>query len=157
MSIYYLYHSNTSLNNARLNPDVHGYMKDMSTGRRCHLRGAACKVDQSHSFSKFREEYADANEADMAQKLAAVDKKKKNMDQRLKKLQDFKPILSLEGKVIGDMRVEDMKKQLRWHRVIDSDGEIPPGFNNFKKQKLWDTMNQAVKRYQEKSTCPKGK
>ena len=87
----------------------------MSTDRRRHLRGAARKVDQSHSFSNFREEYADANEADMTRKRVAADKKKRNMDQRLKRLQDFEPILSLEGKVIGDMRVEDMKKQLRWH------------------------------------------
>jgi hypothetical protein len=132
-------------------------MKDMSSNRRRHLRGAARKVNQSHSFNNFREEYAAANDADMARKQTNTDRKKKNVDQRLKKLQEFKPFLSLKGKVIGDMRVEKMKTQLRWHRVIDGDSEIPPGFNNFKKQKLWDTVNEAVKRRQEKSACPKGK
>jgi hypothetical protein len=56
-----------------------------------------------------------------------------------------------------DTRVEHMKTQLRWHRVIDDDDEIPAGFNSFKKQKLWDTVNQAVKRHQEKTICHKGK
>jgi hypothetical protein len=132
-------------------------MKDMSDNRRCYLRGAARKVDQSHSFDNFRDEYANANDADMARKQAAADQKKKNTDKRLKKLQEFKPILNFEGKTINDTRVETMKTQLRWHRVIDGDSDIPPGFNSFKKEKLWETVNQAVKRYQEKQTCHKGK
>ncbi|KAF9645629.1 hypothetical protein BDM02DRAFT_3262776 [Thelephora ganbajun] len=138
------------LNNVRLNPDVHGYMKNMSDDRRCHLRGAARKVDQSHAFSNFREEYANANDANMARKQAATDQKKKNTDERLKKLREFRPILNLKGKTIESARVEHMKTQLRWHRVIGGDSEIPLGFNHFKKEKLWDTVNQAVKRHQKK-------
>ena len=131
-------------------------MKDMSNDRRRHLRGAARKVDESHPFSKFREEYADANNADMLQKQAAVDQRKKNADKRLRKLQEFELILDFDGKAIEDACVEQMKTQLRWHRVIDGDSEIPPGFNTFKKEKLWDIVNQAVKRHQEKDSNRKG-
>lgn len=137
-------------NDTRLNPDVHGYMKDMSSNRRRHLRGAARKVDESHAFSNFCEEYANANDADMAQKQAAADRKKENADKRLQKLQEFEPVLDFEGKTVKDDRVERMKTQLRWHRVIGGDSEIPSGFNSFKKEKLWDTMTQAVKRHNEK-------
>jgi len=132
-------------------------MKDMSDDSRRHLRGAARKVDESHAFSNFREEYANANIADMAQKRAAADQKKKNADKRLRKLQKFEPVLNLEGKTIKDDRVERMKDQLRWHRAIGGDSEIPSGFNSFKKEKLWDTMKQAVKRHHEKNTGHKGK
>ena len=136
---------------------MHGYIKDMSDDRRCHLQGAACKVDQSHSFSNLRKEYANANDAAMAQKQAANEKKKKKTENQVKKLQEFKPILDFKGKVIEDARVEHMKMQLRWHRVIDGDNKIPTGFNNFKKQQLWDTVNQAVKRHQDKNTGCTGK
>jgi len=129
----------------------------MSNDRRRHLRGAARKVDQSHTFSNFREEYANANDADMARKQVAADQKKKNADERLKKLQKFEPVLDFEGKVIRNARVEHMKTQLRWHRDIAGDNEIPAGFNNFKKEKLWDTVNQAVKRHRGKNTGCKGK
>ena len=125
-------------------------MKDMPNNRRCHLRGAAREVDQGHAFSNFREELASANEADMAQKQAAMDKKKENAEKRLKELQDFKPILDLKGKTINDARVDTMKKQLRWHRDIGGDDEIPPGFHHFKKVELWDTVTEAVKRHQAK-------
>jgi hypothetical protein len=145
------------LTNARLNPDVHGYMEEMSDDRRRHLRGAARKVDESHAFSNFRDEYANANNADMARKQAAAEQKKKNADERLRKLQEFEPILNLEGKAIEDDRVERMKTQLRWHREIGGDREIPTGFHSFKKEKLWDTVNQAVKRHQEKCTGHEGK
>lgn len=147
-----------SLNHTmRLNPDVYGYMKDMPDNRRCHLRGAARKVDQSHCFSNFREEYANANDADMARKQAAANQKKKNADEQLKKLQAFQPILDLEKMTIEDARVETMKTQLRWHRAIGGDSEIPTGFHNFKKEKLWDTVNEAVKRHRERNASSKGK
>lgn len=81
----------------------------------------------------------------MARKQEAADRKKKNADERLRKLREFEPILNFEGKLMKDARVEQMKTQLRWHRLIDGDDEIPTGFNDFKKQKLWDTVNQAVK------------
>ena len=129
----------------------------MSNDRRRHLRATARKVDQSHVFSNFREEYAAANNADMAQKQATADRKKKNADERLKKLQEFKPILNLVGKMIKNARVEHMKTQLRWHLVIGGDNEIPPGFSQFKKEKLWDTLGQAVKRHQEKNMGCEGK
>jgi hypothetical protein len=125
-------------------------MKEMSEDRRRYLRGAAREVDESHAFSNFRNEFAEANNADMARKQVDADRKKKNADQRLKKLQEFEPILNLEGKTFEDARVEHMKSQLRWHRVIDGDNEIPTGFNSFNKQKLWETVNEAVRRYQEK-------
>jgi len=115
----------TLLTNPRLNPDVHNYMKGMSDDRRCHLQGAARKIDQSHIFSNFREDYANTNDADMAQKRAAADQKKRNVDERLRKLQEFKPVLDLKGKTIGDAHVEHMKTQLRWHRDIGGDDEIP--------------------------------
>lgn len=132
-------------------------MKDMSDDRRRHLRGAARKVDESHAFGNFREQYAEANDADAAQKQAAADRKKEKADQQLKKLQEFEPVLNLDGKTVEDDRVERMKAQLRWHRAIGGDSEIPMGFNRFKKVKLWDTMSQAVKRHQEKNIGHKGK
>lgn len=132
-------------------------MEEMSDDRRRHLRGAARKVDESHAFSNFRDEYANANNADMARKQAAAEQKMKNADERLRKLREFEPILNLEGKVIEDDRVERMKTQLRWHREIGGDREIPTGFHSFKKEKLWDTVNQAVKRHQEKCTSHEGK
>jgi hypothetical protein len=132
-------------------------MKDMPDDRRRHLRGAAREFDQSHSYNNFHQEYADANDANMAQKQEAADQKKKKTDQRLKDLQEFKPVLDFEGKVINDARVEHMKTQLRWHRIIDGDDEIPKGFHSFNKQKLWDTVNQAVKRFKEKNVGNKGK
>jgi hypothetical protein len=146
-----------SLSNPRLNPDVHGYMKNMSDNRWRHLWGAAREVDESHAFSNFREEYANANDANMAQKQAAADQKKKNTDERLRKLQEFEPVLNLEGKTIEEDRVERMKTQLRWHQAISGDSEVPTSFNSFKKEKLWETMNQAVKRHQEKTMGHKGK
>jgi len=102
-------------------------------------------------------EYVKANDADAIQKQAATDQKKKNADDRLRTLQEFEPVLDLEGKVERDDRVECMKAQLRWHRAIGGDNEIPLGFNNFKKEKLWETMSQAVKRHQKKNTSNKGK
>ena len=115
------------------------------------------KVDQSHIFSNFCKEYAAANNADMAQKQATADRKKKNADEQPKKLWEFKPILNLMGKMIKNACVEHMKTQLQWHCVIGSDNEIPPGFSQFKKEKLWDTLSQAVKWYQEKNMGCKGK
>ena len=148
--------SEGSLNNERLNSDVHNYMKGMSDDHRCYLRGAARKVDESHTFSNFREEYANANDANMVRKQAAADQRKRNADERLRKLQEFEPVLNLEGKTIEDDRVERMKTQLRWHRDISGDGEIPTGFHGFKKEKLWDTMTEAVKRHQERGTGNEG-
>jgi len=145
------------LNDIRLNPGVHYYMMGMSDDRRRHLRGAAREVDESHAFRNFRTEYAKANDADAARKQAAADQKKEKSDERLRKLLEFEPVLNLEGKAERDDRVERMKNQLRWHRAVDGDNEIPPGFNNFKKEKLWETMSQAIKRYQEKNVCNEGK
>jgi len=122
----------------------------MSEDHRHYLRGAARKVDESHAFSNFREEYAKANDADAAQKRAAINQRKEKADKRLTDLQRFKPVLDLEGKMMEDDRVERMKTQLRWHRVIGGDDDIPPGFYNFNKQKLWDTMDQAIKRHRKK-------
>ena len=90
-------------------------MKDMSDNRRRHLRGAARRGDRSHAFNNFREEYANANDAEMVRKQAAADQKKKNANEQLKKLQEFEPILDFEGMTIKDARVETMKTQLRWH------------------------------------------
>ena len=129
----------------------------MSDDRRRHLRGAARRADQSHTFSNFREEYANANDAEMVRKQAAADQKKKNADEQLKKLREFEPILNFEGMTIKDARVETMKTQLRWHRVIGLDSNIPTGFNQFKKEKLWDTVNQAVKRHRERNIHSEGK
>jgi len=140
-----------------LNPDVYSYMKGMSEDRRRHLRGAARKVDESHVFSNFREEYAKANDADAARKQAAADQRKEKADKCLTKLQKFKPVLDLKGKVMEKDRVERMKTQLRWHRVIGGDDDIPPGFYNFNKQKLWDTMDQAIKRHRKKGFDLNGK
>jgi hypothetical protein len=67
---WYVSMSGGSLNNERLNLDMHNYMKGMSNNHRCCLQGAACKVDESHAFSNFCEEYANANDANMAQKQA---------------------------------------------------------------------------------------
>ena len=57
----------------------------------------------------------------------------------------------------NDTRVENLKTQLHWHRVIGGDSEIPAGFNSFKKQKLWDAVNQAVRQHREKNTHYEGK
>ncbi|KAF9779153.1 hypothetical protein BJ322DRAFT_1172093, partial [Thelephora terrestris] len=135
---------------SKLNPDVHGYMKNMSSRRRFHLRGAARKVDQSHAFDNFRDEYADANAANAAQKQADVDRRKKKADARLAKLQAFNPILNLTGRKMGDDRVDRMKEQLRWHREIDGDKDVPP-YSHLKKAELWEAMTQAVERYQVRS------
>ena len=124
-------------------------MKDMSDNRRRHLRGAARKVDESHRFSNFREEYARANDADAAQKRAATDRKKKNASKRLEKLQEFEPVLNLDGKTFEGARVEHMKTQLKWHRTICGDNEVPHYFHRFNKGKLWDAVGKAVKRYWE--------
>ena len=140
----------------RLNPDVHCYVKDMPDDRRRHLRVAAREVDESHVYSNFREDYAKAGDADAVQKRAAADQKKKTADERLRKLQEFEPILNLEGKTVGGDLAKRMLIQLRWHRVIGGDSEIPPGFNSFNKEKLWDTMSQAIKRHQEKDVVHKG-
>ena len=94
------------MKNARLNPDVHNYLEDMSDVRRCHLQGAACKIDESHCFSNFCEEYANANDADMARKQEAVDWKKRNADERLRKLWEFELILSFKGKLMKDARCQ---------------------------------------------------
>src|SRR3977135_1445962 len=126
--------STGSLKYKRLNPDVYRYLNDMSNDCRRYVRGAARKVDESHVFSNFREEYAKANNADAAQKRAAADQRKEKADRRLAELQKFTPVLNLEGKTMGQDRVERMKTQLRWHRVIGGDEDIPSGFHSFKKQ-----------------------
>lgn len=145
------------LKGIRLNPDVYAYMKDMPETRRRHLRGAARKVDEAHVFSNFREEYTKASDADAAQKRAATDQKKEKADKRLTELQEFKPVLNLDGKTIGQDRVDRMKNQLRWHRVIGGDEDIPSGFYNFNKQKLWDTMVQAIERHESGNPGHDGK
>ena len=147
MSVHPLPEATGLLKGTRLNPDVYAYMGNMSDIRRRHLRGAARKVDESHMFSNFREEYAKANDADAAQKQAATDQRREKADKRLTELQEFEPVLNLDGKMIKQDRVERMKEQLRWHRTIGGDGDIPPGFNNFNKEKLWDTMVQAIERH----------
>lgn len=131
-------------------------MKVMPDNHRHHLRGAARKVDESHAFNNFREKFADANDADMAQRQAAMDQKRENAEKRLKELQDFEPILDLEGETINNARVDTMKKQLRWHRDIGGDDEIPPGFYRFKKVELWNAVTQAVERHREKQMGYKG-
>lgn len=131
------------------------YIMDMSGDCRRYLRGAARKVDESHPFRNFREDYAKANNAIAAQKQAATVRKKKNADKRLEELQEFEPDLNLEGWVIDDARVDRMTTQLRWHRHIGGDGEIPP-LSHLNKEKLWDAMKQAVKRHQEKNTDNEG-
>lgn len=145
------------LKNIRLNPDVYAYMKDMSNARRRHLRGAAREVDESHEYGDFREEYAKAGDADAAQKRAAADKRKEKVEKQLSELQEFKPVLDLKGKTFGGARVDQMKLQLRWHRVIGGDEDIPPGFHGFNKQKLWDNVNLAVKRHQARNIDHDGK
>jgi len=126
-------------------------MKDMSNDRRRHLRGAAREVDESCAFSNFHEDFAKANDADAAQKRAATDERKEKAEKQLADLQAFEPVLCLEGKTIQGDRVERMKKQLRWHRIIGGDKAIPPGFNSFTKQKLWETMGEAIERHQAKN------
>ena len=86
----------------------------------------------------------------MAQKQAAMNKKKENAEKWLKELQDFKLILDLKGKTINGACVDTMKKQLWWHQDIGGDDEIPPGFYHFKKVELWDTVMEVVKRHQAK-------
>lgn len=130
-------------------------MKNMSSERRFHLRGAARKVDQSHTFRNFREEYADANAVNAVQKQAATDQKKQKAVVRLAKLQAFKPVLDLTGRRIEDDRVDRMKEQLRWHREIGGDKDIPP-YSNLKKPALWDAMNRAVQRYRAQSLDREG-
>ena len=66
-----------------------------------HLRVAAHEVDESHVYSNFREDYVKAGDADAVQKRAAADEKKKTADEWLRKLQEFEPILNLEGKTVG--------------------------------------------------------
>ena len=132
-------------------------MNKMSNERRCHLRGAAREVDESHAFSNFREEYAQANDADAAQKQAASDQRKEKANKRLAELREFNPVLDLKGKTIEQDHVERMKTQLRWHQVIGGDKDVSPGFYSFNKQKLWDTMNQAIRRHQAKHSGCNGK
>ena len=131
-------------------------MGNMSNTRRRHLRGAACEVDENHVFSNFCEEYAEANDADTAQKRAAADQRKEKAEKWLMELREFKPVLSLNRWTINQDRVKRMTRQLQWHRDIGNDNDIPPGFHSFNKQELWDSINQAIERYQKRGPCDDG-
>jgi len=141
----------------RFNSDVYAYMNDMSTAQRRHLRGAAREVDEDHVFSNFRQEYAVANDTAAAQKQVATDQRKERADKKFTDLQAFKPVFRLGEILFKDDRVTRMKTQLKWHREIDGDKDIPKNFHDFNKQKLWDTMNEAIEKRQKKDPGCNGK
>jgi hypothetical protein len=149
----------------RLNPGVVDYMENLSPKCRRYLRGAARKQDQNKEHRGFLLSQAHEDTKTAKEKRAAATMRKKRVDERLAKLNRFKPILSLkklkEMTVDGD-RADRIKEQLSWHRRIDGDVNIPTRFHEFRKAKAWVAMIQAVQRHLDgvahqklKGTCTK--
>ena len=91
---------------------------------RTYLWGAAQAIDQRNPFRSFRQEFADANAANVTQKQADIDRKKKKSDEQTARVQAFEPVLDLASWTIDDNHVPRMKGQLQWHRDVVAHGNI---------------------------------
>ena len=125
-------------------------MSNLSPECRRYLRGTDREQDQSKAYRGFLLSQAHEDSKTAKEKRAAADVRKKRVDDRMAKLNNFKPVLSLkklkEMRVDGD-RADRIKEQLSWHKRIGGDANIPTGFHAFRKGKAWVAMVQAVQRH----------
>lgn len=126
------------------------YTSNLSPESRCYLRGTARKQDQNKTYQKFLLSQADEDVKTAKEKRTAADKRKKRAQDRMDRLKNFKPILSLEmlKKMTMDKdNAERIKEQLSWHKRVGEDVNIPAGFHSFRKAKAWVAMVKAVRRH----------
>lgn len=125
-------------------------MSNISPEGRRYLRGAAQKQDQSKAHRGFLLSQAHEDAKTSKEKRAAANRRKERVENRLKKLKSFQPILSLRKlrkETANGITLKEIKEQLSWHKRIGGDVNIPAGFHSFRKAKAWVAMVRAVWRH----------
>ena len=125
-------------------------MSNLSPEDRCYLRGAAREQDQSKAHRGFLLSQAHEDAKTSKEKRAAADRRKERVNDRLKKLENCQPILSLrklKKKTMDGITLKEIKEQLSWHKRIGHDINIPPGFHSFRKARAWVALVRAVWRH----------
>lgn len=125
-------------------------MSDLSPECRRYLRGTAREQDESKAYQSFFLTQAEEDVKVAKQKQTAADRRREKAKKSLATLNKFDPILSLKKLkklTIDGVNARLINKQLRWHKRIGGDVNIPNGYSTFRKAKAWVAMVKAVQRY----------
>ena len=142
--------------NARLmfgRNDVDDVTDFLSVELRRFARGEARKIDRSKARQAQRQKIAVAGMEASKGRQKKQEVSQREAAERLEQLKASNPILDLKklrDTPYGDLRVAGLKEQLRWHRQIDGDEEIPKAISGLKKAELLVEVISAVERRAER-------
>ena len=121
----------------------------LSIELRQFARGEARRIDASKARKIQRQKLATANIEVSKQRQKKQEASQQLAAERLERLKASNPILDLEklqGTLYNDLRVDRLREQLRWHRQIGGDEEIPKAISGLKKADLLKEVLAAVER-----------
>ena len=127
----------------------------LSVELRQFARGEARGIDRSKAQLTQRQKLAAANIEVSKARQRKQETSQRQAAERLERLKASDPILDLEtlrGTSYHDLRVDGLREQLRWHRQIDGDEEVPKAVSRLKKADLLREVLAAVERRTQRST-----
>jgi len=135
-------------------------MSQMSLEGRQHLRMVARERDEGQADAKFRLAQAEADIMEAKERRGAAEKAKVKAAKQQADLEAFEPDLDLKKlqrtgptKAITVKQIQD---QIKWHRRIGGDVNIPKNVDRRKKEGAWAIMVQAVQRHLSGTSAEKG-
>lgn len=126
----------------------------LSVELRQFARGEARRIDRSKAHQTQRQKLATASIDASNQRQRKQEASQQLAAERLERLKASNPILDLEklrGTPYSDLRVDRLKEQLRWHRQVDGDEEIPKAISGLRKSDLLKEVLAAVGRWTQRN------
>lgn len=90
----------------------------------------------------------------------AAEKAKGKAAERLALLEALNPVLNLrrlQETGSGGWTAKKIQEQIRWHRRIGGDTNLPTGVSKMKKAEAWVVMVRAVRRHLSGTSADEGK